>query len=40
MSNIFKDAASGASKMQQEFLGPDYSYVSKIRSPKKNGYGD
>lgn len=39
MSNIFKDAASGASKMQQEFLGPDYSYVSKIRSPKKMGMG-
>jgi len=39
MSNLFKDAADGASKIQQEFLGPDYSYVSKIRTPKKMGMG-
>jgi hypothetical protein len=39
MSNIFKDAAAGASKVQQEFLGENYSYFNKIRTPKKMGMG-
>ena len=39
MSNIFKNAISGANNIQQEFLGPDYSYTSKIRTPKKMGMG-
>jgi len=40
MSNIFKNAVSRMDKMEEEFLGPDYSYVGKIRSPKELGMGD
>ncbi len=37
MSKFFKDVQKGAGNLEQEFLGPTYSYHSKIRSPDEMG---
>ena len=37
MSNFFKDVADDVSKMENEFLGPDYKYYRFIRNPQELG---
>ena len=37
MSDFFSKVASGADKVEQEFLGPDYAYQKHIRNPTQLG---
>lgn len=37
MSNLFDSIGGGISNLEQEFLGPDYSYVAGIKNPTQLG---
>ena len=37
MSNFFKDVVDDLDAVQQEFLGPDYSYWKQIKTPEQMG---
>ena len=37
MSNFFEDVANDMSKVEQDFLGPDYKYYKFIRNPQQLG---
>jgi hypothetical protein len=37
MSNLFQSLGGGISNLEQEFLGPDYSYVAGIKNPTQLG---
>ena len=37
MSNFFNDVANDITKVEQEFIGPDYKYYKYIRNPSQLG---
>ena len=39
MTNFFEQALGDVGKLEEDLLGPDYSYYSQIKSPGQMGMG-